>query len=371
MGSVEKRIRNGRTTYVVRWRDDAGRQRKKSFARKLDADRYRTEIDHKILSGAYVDPAAGKVTFKTYAEGWRAIQPLRPNTARRYKSNLTSHAYPAIGGKQIAAVRPSDVQALAAALSLKLEPSSVRSIMSTVATVFRAAVHDRVIGFNPCERMTLPEIPRQRVVPISVETVEAIAAAVKPQYRALVVLGAGTGLRRGELFGLRLDDVDFLRRTVKVERQVQRVAGKPTIGPPKTRGSQRTVPIGDIVVRELSEHVRRFPPVDGVLFTGTDGRLINDEKFRISVWNPALTAAGATGTGMHQLRHFFASVLIAAGQSVKVVSDRLGHSDASMTLNVYSHLWPADEDKTRQAVDQAFSHKIKADVPPLRPAKEA
>jgi integrase len=80
---------------------------------------------------------------------------------------------------------------------------------------------------------------------------------------------------------------------------------------------------------------------------------------------------GADGVGLHALRHFYASVLIAAGQSVKVVAERLGHSNAAMTLNVYSHLWPADEDKTRQAIDDVFGHKIESRVPLVRPGKEA
>lgn len=371
MSSIEKRVRAGRTTYLVRWRDDAGTQRKRSFGRKVDADHYRTEVDHKLLSGAYVDPAAGKETFRAYAERWRTIQIHRPNTASRVASQLSRHIYPVFGPKPIAAIRPSDVQALATGLSANLAPGSVRTIMAVVGSVFRAALHDRVIGLNPAERVTLPEVPGKRIEPIDVATVEAIVAAIRPQYRALVVVAAGTGLRRGELFGLRLGDVDFLRRTVRVERQVQNVAGKPTLGPPKTRGSYRTVPIGDTVAWELAEHVRKFPPTDGVLFAAPTGGLVNPTSFREYIWRPALAEAGVPSVGLHELRHFYASVLIGAGQSVKVVAERLGHANAAMTLNVYSHLWPADEDKTRQAIDGAFSHKIVSDVPRVRPAKEA
>jgi integrase len=85
------------------------------------------------------------------------------------------------------------------------------------------------------------------------------------------------------------------------------------------------------------------------------------------VWRPAVKRAGLVGVGMHELRHAYASLLIAAGQSVKVVSDRLGHSNVAMTLNVYSHLFPADEDRTRQAVDEAFRRKIVPGVPQVCP----
>ncbi|HEY9482967.1 MAG TPA: site-specific integrase, partial [Micromonosporaceae bacterium] len=269
--------------------------------------------------------------------------------------------------KPIATIRPSDIQALTTGLSVKLAASTVRTMMTTVKAVFRAAVHDRVIGLNPTERVVVPAAARKQIVPLPVETVETIASGIKAQYRALVVLGAGAGLRPGELFGLRVDDIDFMRRTVRVERQVVKVDGVPQIGPPKTRSSYRTIPIGDTVIVEVSAHIsKKYPNADGLLFPAPAGGLINDAAFGEHVWKPAVKKAGATHVGPHSLRHFYASVLIAAGQSVKVVSERLGHSNAAMTLNTYSHLWPVDEDKTRSAIDDVFQPH----VPRTRPASE-
>ncbi len=90
-----------------------------------------------------------------------------------------------------------------------------------------------------------------------------------------------------------------------------------------------------------------------------------------AVWRPATVAAGLASTGMHALRYAYASLLIAAGQSVKVVSDRLGHYNAAMTLNVYSHLFPADEDRTREAIDAAFRPKIIGRADQRRTARES
>src|SRR5438034_10332602 len=117
MAAVSKRT-DGRPGYVVRWRDEAGKQRKKSFARKTDADRYRAEVEHSLNVGSYVDPVAGRTTFRVFAERWREAQPHRPNTAANTKSRLEVHAYPVLGSRPLAALRPSEMQAWVSGLSL-------------------------------------------------------------------------------------------------------------------------------------------------------------------------------------------------------------------------------------------------------------
>ena len=174
MASVSKRIRDGRTTYVVRWRDDDGRQRKLSFAREVDADRKRADVEHSLNSGSYIDPRAGLETFRAYADRWRAAQPHRPNTAARIASQCNARIYPALGARSLASIRPSDVQAFVTGLSVDLKPSSVRAIATTVRSVFRAALDDRVIGIDPTVRIRMPQVPRQQIVPLSVEQVRAL-----------------------------------------------------------------------------------------------------------------------------------------------------------------------------------------------------
>ncbi|MEV0431248.1 site-specific integrase [Micromonospora sp. NPDC050495] len=351
MASIQKRP-DGR--YRVRWRDPEGRERAKHFARKVDAERWRATVTADMVRGAYVDPQAGRVTFRDFAEQWRTAQPARPNTAARHQSTLERHVYPAIGGLALAAVRPSQVQAMVSGWSLAA--GSVRTVFSTVRAVFSAAVRDRAIGLDPCKGVKLPAVERKRITPLTVEQVEAIADAVPAEYRALVVLAAGTGLRQGEAFGVQLGDVDWLRRSLAVQRQVQ---PGPVVGPLKNRAAYRVIPLGDVVLAELAEHLRQWPAgsPQSFVFRYGDGPCTRN-TFNASVWRPAVKRAGLAGVGMHDLRHAYASLLIAAGQSVKVVSDRLGHSNAAMTLNVYSHLFPADEDRTRQAVDDAFRRKI-------------
>lgn len=366
MASVDKR-RDGRTGYVCRWRDEAGKQRKKSFKRKVDADRYRAEVEHSLNTGAYVDPAAGRQTFEHYAEQWRTSQPHRPNTAMRVRSQLTHHVYPVLGTRPIAAVRPSEVQALVAKLSTSLAPGSVRTVMASVGAVFAAAVRDRAIGRDPCAGVKMPATEQKRIVPLTVSQVQVLVDALPRRYRALAVVMAGTGLRQGEAFGLQLRDIDMLRGVLTVERQVQpAVGGGAEVCPLKNKAAYRVIPFGEVVTVELAAHLQDYPPRgEQFVFTDAGGGALSRTWFNERIWEPTRTAAELPGVGCHDLRHFYASALIAAGLSVKVVSTRLGHSNAAMTLNTYSHLWPDDEDRTRTAIDAIF----RADVPRMRPAQ--
>lgn len=380
MASVERR-KDGRPGYVCRWRDESGRQRKKSFPRKVDADRYRAEVEHKLNTGQYIDPAAGRVTLREYAEQWRAAQVHRENTASRTKSQLHRHVYPRLGARPMAAVRNSELQAFVT--SLDLAPSSVRPVWGTLRAIFGAAVRDRAIGHDPCDGVKLPELPHAEIVPLLLSQVDALAEAVPARYRGMVAADAGSGLRQGEIFGLEVPKVDFLRREITVDQQVQPTAGGGVVVcPPKNRHSRRTVPVGQVVVDELAAHLARFPvmPVEVLdttgkrpvrrmarfVFTDHAGQPLHRNDFNADVWNPARKAAGLPAAGMHDLRHFYASLLARAGLSPTAVAKLLGHANASTTLRTYSHWWPDDDTRSRQAIDDAFCR----DVPRLRPATE-
>lgn len=173
---------------------------------------------------------------------------------------------------------------------------------------------------------------------------------------SLVVLAAGTGVRQGEAFAVTTDRIDLLRRQLRVDRQLVLLPGDgPAFAPPKTYASNRTVPLPQVVVDAVAAHMAAQPPgVDGLLFTNDDGEPIRRTRFS-GVWRPAVKAAGApVGTGFHALRHYYASLPIRHGESVKVVRARLGHSSAAETLSTYSHLWPDNEDRTRAAVDEVL-----------------
>ncbi len=371
MASVEKRLRDKQATWLARWRDPAGRQRKRTFPRRVDAERFLTTTEHAILTGGYVDPAAGKVTFRDYAESWRAGQVHRATTAAHVETMLRRHAYPVLGSRPLSGIRPSEVQTWVKRLSTgtddnkALSPATVGVVHGLVAAVFKAAARDRTVTASPCEGTKLPKREPHRVVPLTTDTVHALAAAVPGRYGAVVVLAAGTGLRQGEVFGLTIDRVDFLRRTLTVDRQLVLLPGRPPFhAPPKTGASYRTVPLPQVVLEALAEHVRRFPvEPGGLLFTTAAGDPLRRTAFSAKVWRPATMEAGAPGAVFHELRHYYASLLIRHGESVKVVQARLGHATAAETLDTYSHLWPDSEDRTRQAIDDVLGSACAPVVP--------
>ena len=171
----------------------------------------------------------------------------------------------------------------------------------------------------------------------------------------MVVAQAGLGLRVGELLALRVEDVDFLRRTVRVEWQIAPKTQRRSV--PKTPRSRRTVPLPAVVANALAAHDAEFlPGDDGSIFTSSVGAIYWQEVYASRILPAAVGRAGLpAGTTSHDLRHHYASVLLAAGESVVAVAERLGHENAALVLSTYGHLMPDSEDRTRRAVDEAWS----------------
>lgn len=357
MASVDKRPNS---TYRARWREHpGGPQQTRTFRRKVDAVNFLDALRGDLVRGRYVDPALGRESFRDYAERWREVQLHRPGTATSAEQQLRLHVYPTIGDLPIASVRSTDVQALVKRLEQRLSPGTVRVVYSRVVAVFRAALRDRVIGFTPCDGIRLPAASASSTLEVlTTDQVVAIADAAPDRYRALVLAGAGTGLRPGELFGLAVDRVDFLRRTVRVDQQIARLEGGGVgLAPLKTDASYRTVPLPTVVGDALAEHLTRFTPHRelGVIFTTGRGGPVQQHPWA-EVWATARKRSGVPSWATpHDLRHHYASVLIASGASVKAVQTRLGHRSATTTLDTYGHLFHDEEDRTRQAVDAAFA----------------
>lgn len=372
MASIRKRPDRDRP-WQVRWRDPAGRQKSKSFVRKVDATRFRTKVEHEVLTSGYVDPH-DRTTLRQFAEQWLERQVFDAPTRIAVQGRLATHVYPHLGDLELRAIKPSTLQAWVRGQGIA--PSYVQLILGHVAAILQAAVDDQLIAANPAASRSVraPKVERRRVVPWTTEQVRAIIACHPRRYAAVPQTGAGTGMRQGELFGLAVNDIDFLGRTVHVRQQVRLLHGKPTFAPPKG-GKEREIPLPETVAMALAESLRAFPArevtlpwktLDGdparrrLVFTGERGAALNKNPFNERVWRPALQAAGIPWqprrTGMHQLRHHYASVLLDASVSVAALASYLGHDDPAVTLRVYSHLMPNSEDKTRQAIDAAFSH---------------
>ncbi|MFJ6483972.1 tyrosine-type recombinase/integrase [Streptomyces sp. NPDC091682] len=399
--------------WQVRWRDESGKQRKENFDKRAAAETRAATVKADLDRGLYVDPAAGKESFRAVAERWRASAVHRSTTASRVERGLRNHVYPTFGDRPVASIRPSDIQAWIKDRSQVLAPSTLAVTYAYLITPLQTAVRDRIIAGNPCEGVRLPKQRKAEIVPLHSDAVRALIDAASDRYRALLLLAASSGLRQGELFGLEVDGVDFLRREVTVRQQLIDPDGDlPYIGEPKTHESYRTVPLTKAAVDALAAHLERFPAPAVQIEDRTDPRKPRQRTARLifpnqdgkpvrrgawaHVWSRARRSANEAlveayeqaraawlrsgkpkggeparieapdGASLHDLRHFYASLLIKHRENVKTVQKRLGHAKPSITLDTYTHLWPDEEDTTRAAVEAVLG-----DVPPLCPARSA
>lgn len=365
MASIKKRP-DGQ--WRARYRDDSGRERAKHFARKVDAQKWLDEQTTAIVSGQYVDPDAGRITFTGYYAGWAERQVWAPGTRRAMDLAAGSITFANV---QLRALRRSHVEQWVKAMDAKkLAPGTIKTRVNNVRAVLRAAVRDRVIATDPSEGVALP---RQRRADVAmrlptVAEVRGLVGRADPSFRAFVALAAFAGLRLGEIAGLQVGDVDFLRRTLAVKRQVQREnGGTVDIRAPKY-GSERTVYLADGLVTILAQHVEQYRPGDDPerwLFEGENGNPLHQNSVGYW-WRRARTAAGASEIKLHDLRHFYASGLIAAGCDVVTVQRALGHAKATTTLNTYAHLWPTAEDRTRRAAADLMTATLAAPADSVR-----
>lgn len=360
--------------WQVKYRVDGVEKDGGSYDTKAIAQRRLVELEAAVHRGQWVDPT-DRTTVAEYARRWAAMRPHRRSTAERVDRQITRQieALP-IGRRRLSSVRPSEVQAWVATLTAQgLAPSSVEVARRLLAAVFNAAVEDRLVAASPVKKVALPRPAEDRVVPLSVAQVRALAAAVPDRNRAMVLTQAGCGLRLGELLAVRVVDVDFLRRTLHVEHQLERRTRARV--EPKTPRSRRKIPLPTVVAEALAAHMAEWPPLaDGSLFYGANGRLYDHDMYgtRIFSATAGLLAAekGSTfpaGITTHDLRHHYASVLLAAGESVIAVAERLGHENATLVLKVYGHLLPDSEDRTRKAVDDAWRATGAAPAAPALP----
>ncbi len=197
-----------------------------------------------MAAGSWTDPAAGKVTLADYAATWLArMGPTwRVSTAAGIANSLEHHILPTLGRRPLASLRKSDVEALCA--SLALAPSTVGTVHQHLGQLLGSAVEDGLLPRNPASRARLPRREPSKAQPVPLEVVQRIAAGLPDWLAVAVPLGIGAGLRQGEASGLTVDRVDFLRRTMRIDRQlVSRHVPEPVLAPPKTESSHRTMGI--------------------------------------------------------------------------------------------------------------------------------
>jgi integrase len=363
--------------WQVRGIDDRRMPVKRNFEYEDDAKAYDAELKATVRAGTYVDEKAGQVTFREYAEEWRRTRRKQGHsTAERVERDLRNHCYPVIGDVPMAVLGRRLTVTRDWIAGLQLQPNSARLLIGRVSAIFKAAIDDRVMARNPLKAGSVesPDVIKADVIAWPPETVEDVAALLPDRLAAMAFLGAVTGMRQGELFGLALPSVDWLRCSVRVEAQVIQVAGGLAFGPVKNWRTRkfRDVPVAANIVPLLSQHYDRFGAVEVTLPWSQKGHRLDGKPvtrrllfadgrgtayYRQTVnreWRKAWHAAGVAdmgrANGMHVLRHTAASHWLSKGLNVAKVADYLGDTVA-VVLETYAHWMPADDDLGRAIMD--------------------
>ncbi len=363
--------------YRVRYLDPSGAEKSKSYPdrQKKRADDFLLEVESNKLEGKYVDPKAGKRKFKAQAENWIKAQSPDAATREVLNSRLKSRIYPHFGELPVGRIKPATVREWLGVLEQERLSENYKTVLFTiVSSVMDSAVEDKLITENPCKAKTIkrPTSVSPDIVVWPEDRVLEIEGALEPRFAIICPLGAGCGLRQGEILGLSPDDVDDAGMVLRVQRQLRVVRGQLVFALPKG-GKRRVVPLASGVLRAIREHMRLFPPVEvtlpwrdpegdpvtvRLLATGDAGRLYTGDLFHKVVWLGAFREAGLIyrkrADGMHALRHFYASVLLSQGVSIKELAEYLGHSDPGFTLRTYTHLVPSSHERARLAINGVF-----------------
>lgn len=380
MGFIEKR-ESGK--FRARWRDPDGALRTKTFTTERDALRHLRNMEVDVDRGVYVDDSAGRITFAAYAEEYFAVArtALARTAYARDRSHLTNHVLPKWGRRPLNKITTSAVKIWVAELSDpdyagrsgmrerqggSLAPKTVQDIYQVFRKVMAAAAEDDPprIPRLPCpKKPPIPRGKRKSVRFLSEPEIAHLAMTIHPRYEALVYVAAYGGFRIGEIAALRLNDIVWTLQdeqghtrggTIRVDESLTDVNGI-QFENPKTERAFRTVPLPDIALDRLREHIDSYVGWDdlrALLFAGRDGQPLRPNNWRPRVFDVAVKRAKLSPLTPHDLRHTAASLFISSGANPWMLAEILGHSDTRMIDRVYGHLFDNDREALRQQLSR-------------------
>ncbi|HWU46829.1 MAG TPA: tyrosine-type recombinase/integrase [Humibacter sp.] len=363
MPSIKRRP-NG--AWRARYRDADGKEHTRHFKFKDNPRDPENSAQHwltgelaKLRDGTWIDPRTAKTTVGEWCTVWiRGYESKRPSTVRQARSHI-KHIVAEFGARQLVSIRPSEVKAWTAKLRAQgLADSTVYALHARLAHIFADAVHDGLIPRSPCSRRTSPPTAKQRPYVATTAQVWELHDAMPDGLKPVILLGAFAGLRVAELAVLRVDDVDFMRGIITPAIQYPSE-------PLKTETSKTAIPIP----HELALMLNRIPAKwgSGTLVVSEIGRPLAPYTIERTFRAVADALEGLpAGFRIHDLRHYFASLLIASGLDVKVVQARLRHASAKTTLDTYGHMWPDKDESARAAVAAVLNDRFSTRADSLR-----
>jgi integrase len=339
-----------------------------TFATSDDAEQFLAVAEADLLRGSWFDANAGKIRLDVYAPRWIVERPveLQPRTLEIYESLLRNHICPTFGGTALRDITSAAVRTWHASLRTNgVGAVTVAKAYRLLKAILTTAVDDDLIARNPCRLRNagIERTPERK--PPSIVEAQRIADAIEPRYRVLVLLGAWSGLRWGELAGLSRQRIDRLHGVVRVEESmIQLGGGKRFIGPPKSAAGRRTVAVPPHLWPEIEAHLAKYvdPEPTALVFTKESGVSLDRNNF-YTMWRRATRRAGVPDYHFHDLRHLAATMAAVSGATTRELMSRLGHSSSRAAL-IYQH---ATEDRDL-AIAEAMSRLVQPTHLPPRPA---
>ena len=303
------------------------------------------------------------ILFKDYLERYlndhKKIK-LRPTTFEKYESLATNHIYPALGSKKLQEIRTADIQNLIREKAGTKSAATVREIHMIVSQALKQACKERLIARNEADNVTLPAIVQQEIIPLTDDEIKALLEAAQGHwlYPALL-LELGTGLRRGELLALEWRNVDFAQNAVTITQSYVKTRAGDIMQEPKTKSSIRVVNVPPGIMNYLKEY-KKDSHSNYVFSQKSNDKPVAPRNFS-HVFESWCAKAGLERTRFHDLRHTYASQLLAENVHMKIVQAQLGHSDIKVTMNRYSHLTQGMQQEAASKLDEKFKqlHIIK------------
>ena len=358
MATVSKyQTASGATLYRVRYRTPDNRQTdKRGFKTKRDAQQWANNVEVTKLTGGYVAPSLGRITVDELSGDWlaRKKQATAPSHYRTLESAWGVHVKPRWGSVSVADVDVLGVEAWVAAMGAKgAGATTVLRAQGVLSGILAAAVKGKRLAANPCKGIEgLPRKTGKRRVYLSADDVHRLAGG-SGEHRALVLVLAYCGIRWGEAIGLRVRDVEFLRRRLSVSENAVQLGAWHAVGPTKGRKA-RSVPVPEFVLNELSVQCKGKAPGD-LVFPGHNGAYLPRPKSSNGWFTRAVKVAGVQAITPHDLRHTCASLAVAAGVNVLALQRMLGHTSAKMTLDTYADLFDDDLDAVAVTLHARYS----------------
>lgn len=357
---IYKRPRQRGAVFEARYRTKTGEQVGRTFPTLEEAEGFLIEQKHRVRAGEYIDKSQANTPWSVVAEQWmnsKRRKGRKVRTLKGYQHTLDSwcsdwNDWP------VGSIGFGDVETLIARMVDEGKaPQTVRNVFNVVRGVLSHAVKAGYTRANPALLLS-DDLPPQATTHeprfLTADEVARLAATLDDKSALIVRLAAWSGLRAGEIAGLRFSRVDVLRARVTVAETVVALKGELRADTPKSKKSNRVVPIPPALAHLLDEHVRAqgIGP-DDYLF-GCEGRPHNHAKWYLGAFVPATVAADLAPLRFHDLRHTYASLMHAQGRSMLEVSRWMGHSTYRITADIYSHVWDDEDGTLGDALDAAF-----------------